>query len=196
MTTAILIKKPEEWERPDEDGDKLADSFQVGMTLEVSTKGNHCRVYVPEDANIPFDCLEYVSGDSHPLFSSRNMTTPSWANSPIHEKISEAGLDTISETSVSGKSNAPTYSRPSGFQESEQDDCGTTHYAGCACHERGWVNKWKCAVEMAAIAQVERDAAVRVLESIEEIYIDGCDTYEDWKSMGNLARNFLYPENA
>jgi hypothetical protein len=26
---------------------------------------------------------------------------------------------------------------------------------------------------------------------IEEIFIDGCDTYEDWKSMGQIARTFL-----
>lgn len=42
----------------------------------------------------------------------------------------------------------------------------------------------------------ERDAALMVIEQIEERYIDGCDTYEDWKFMGNAARNFLYPENA
>ena len=41
----------------------------------------------------------------------------------------------------------------------------------------------------------ERDAALRVIEQIEERYIDGCDTYEDWKFMGGLARNFLFPEN-
>jgi hypothetical protein len=27
-----------------------------------------------------------------------------------------------------------------------------------------------------------------VLEAIEEIYVDGCDTYENWKAMGDLAR--------
>lgn len=32
---------------------------------------------------------------------------------------------------------------------------GTTHYAGCACHERGWQNKWECAVEMAAQAEAK-----------------------------------------
>ena len=40
----------------------------------------------------------------------------------------------------------------------------------------------------------ERDAAVRIIAQIEERYIDGCNTYEDWKFMGNAARNFLYPE--
>lgn len=63
MTTAILIKIPESWLLPDEDGDRIADSFTLGMILDVSTKGTHCRVYAPEDANIPFDCLEYLSGD-------------------------------------------------------------------------------------------------------------------------------------
>jgi len=36
-----------------------------------------------------------------------------------------------------------------------------------ACHEKGWENKWKCAVEMAARAQLERDAAVRVLRVLK-----------------------------
>jgi hypothetical protein len=31
--------------------------------------------------------------------------------------------------------------------------------------------------------------------AIEERYIDGCDTYEDWKFMGDTARAFL-SENA
>ena len=41
----------------------------------------------------------------------------------------------------------------------------------------------------------ERDAAVRIIAQIEERYIDGCDTYEDWKFMGDTARAFL-SENA
>ena len=27
------------------------------------------------------------------------------------------------------------------MQEPEQKQCGTTHYAGCACHVQGWQNK-------------------------------------------------------
>ena len=37
----------------------------------------------------------------------------------------------------------------------------------------------------------QRDAAIAVLMAIEERYIDGCDTYEDWKFMGDTARAFL-----
>ena len=37
----------------------------------------------------------------------------------------------------------------------------------------------------------ERDEARRVIEQIEERYIDGCNTYEDWKFMGTIAREFF-----
>jgi hypothetical protein len=37
----------------------------------------------------------------------------------------------------------------------------------------------------------ERDAAIDAIMKIEDIYIDGDDTYEDWKSMGQIARTFL-----
>jgi hypothetical protein len=36
-----------------------------------------------------------------------------------------------------------------------------------------------------------RDEAIEALCKIEEIFIDGDDTYEDWKSMGQIARTFL-----
>jgi hypothetical protein len=39
--------------------------------------------------------------------------------------------------------------------------------------------------------QRERDAAIDALMKIEDIFIDGDDTYEDWKSMGQIARTFL-----
>jgi len=39
------------------------------------------------------------------------------------------------------------------------------------------------------------DAAITALSDIEERYIDGCDTYEDWKFMGTAARQFFFPEN-
>jgi hypothetical protein len=37
----------------------------------------------------------------------------------------------------------------------------------------------------------ERDEAREALMKIEEIFIDGEDTYEDWKKMGNIARAAL-----
>lgn len=40
-------------------------------------------------------------------------------------------------------------------------------------------------------AERELSAARKALESIEEIYIDGSNTYEDWLAMGKLARKFL-----
>jgi hypothetical protein len=37
----------------------------------------------------------------------------------------------------------------------------------------------------------ERDEAREALMKIEEVFIDGEDTYEDWKTMGNIARATL-----
>jgi hypothetical protein len=37
----------------------------------------------------------------------------------------------------------------------------------------------------------EANAMRATLEAIEERYIDGSDTYEDWRAMGELARSFL-----
>jgi hypothetical protein len=51
-------------------------------------------------------------------------------------------------------------------QEPEQSDCGSlTHYAGCACHEQGWQNRWKAAIDAAARAGIERDEARRDLDN-------------------------------
>jgi hypothetical protein len=41
-----------------------------------------------------------------------------------------------------------------------------THYAGCECHEQGWENKWKAAVDMAARASIERDAIAHDLDTL------------------------------
>lgn len=37
----------------------------------------------------------------------------------------------------------------------------------------------------------ERDAALDALCKIEAHYVDGCDTYEAWESMGEIAATFL-----
>ena len=60
-------------------------------------------------------------------------------------------------------------------QESELARCqrdDVTHHAGCACHEQGWQNKWKAAVEMAARAEnrlqaveIERDEMREVIRA-------------------------------
>ena len=47
----------------------------------------------------------------------------------------------------------------------------------------------------ARIIAAEYRKALAVIEAIEERYIDGCDTYEDWKFMGSSARDYLLPPN-
>lgn len=61
----------------------------------------------------------------------------------------------------------------------------------CACHERGWQNKWECAVEMAARAEAKLDRMIAALARIEDIYCDGDDTHDDWRAMGEIARAAL-----
>lgn len=53
--------------------------------------------------------------------------------------------------------------------------------------------KW---IAAARILAEEYRKAFTVLESIEEIYMDGGDTYEDWKAMGGLARGYFLLPNA
>lgn len=52
---------------------------------------------------------------------------------------------------------------------------GLTHYAGCACHEKGWQNKWECAVEMAARAKVECDDARRMWSIHQDRLAEACE---------------------
>jgi hypothetical protein len=47
----------------------------------------------------------------------------------------------------------------------------------------------------ARIIAAEYRKALAVIESIEERYIDGSETYEDWKFMGQAARDYLLPPN-
>ena len=42
----------------------------------------------------------------------------------------------------------------------------------------------------------ERNAALNALCKIESHYVDGCDTYEAWESMGEIAATFLPDEIA
>jgi vesicle coat complex subunit len=49
----------------------------------------------------------------------------------------------------------------------------------------------KKAVSEKEKAICERDAAIDAIMKIEEIFIDGDNTYEDWRSMGQIARKFL-----
>ena len=47
----------------------------------------------------------------------------------------------------------------------------------------------------ARIIAAEYRKALAVISAIEERFIDGCDTYEDWKFMGTTAREYLLPPN-
>jgi hypothetical protein len=89
-------------------------------------------------------------------------------------------------------------------QEHEQQQCGRTHYAGCACHEKGWEKKWKCPVEMAASAEShleisrlqlarmvrQRDALANYIDGIAED-ADGCGDEILAKQMRRFVRDTI-----
>jgi hypothetical protein len=56
-----------------------------------------------------------------------------------------------------------------------------------SCYEEGC----KLERELATVT-AQRDRLAEVMMAIEERYIDGCDTYEDWKFMGDTARAALH----
>lgn len=83
----------------------------------------------------------------------------------------------------------------SGVQEPEQEKCGTTHYAGCACHERGWENKWKAAIEIAARAEHER---IERLESMIGKWLEWARMHGHLEHAAGIAddsRRLISPEN-
>lgn len=83
---------------------------------------------------------------------------------------------------------------------------GTTHYAGCTCHEQGWRNKWECAVELAAQAESKLDASRKALEDAAELLndimndaVNAQDEAEKWLrafAPDVLARNYASPPSS
>ena len=45
--------------------------------------------------------------------------------------------------------------------------------------------------DVAELIKTERDQILEALMKIEEIFIDGADTYNDWLAMGSIARTTL-----
>jgi len=45
--------------------------------------------------------------------------------------------------------------------------------------------------DVAELIKIERDQILDALMKIEEIFIDGADTYNDWLAMGSIARTTL-----
>ena len=75
----------------------------------------------------------------------------------MNTNINQSPSDSAEANKVAGGDCPSATCSPYSSQEPEQEECGTTHYAGCACHEKGWRNKWKAAIEIATLASMERD---------------------------------------
>jgi hypothetical protein len=46
-------------------------------------------------------------------------------------------------------------------------------------------------LELASRLERERNELFEALSKIETVFVDGEDTYEDWRTMGNIAREAL-----
>jgi len=92
----------------------------------------------------------------------------------LKTEMTEASEFEVKALKVSGAPEVPP--APENDKSADSPECpGPTHYAGCACHERGWENKWQSAVDMAARAELERDewrdrakAAERTVDNLNE----------------------------
>jgi hypothetical protein len=66
-----------------------------------------------------------------------------------------------------------------------------THHAGCACHEQGWQNKWKAAVDMAARAEVKADQNWRFFELAAKDKNPLLIESDEWKAMAIELASYL-----
>ena len=87
------------------------------------------------------------------------------------------------------------------MQEPEQEKCGTTHYAGCACHEQGWENKLKAAIEIAAqptnVTAVDLPRIVRLLAVAQPVMEAWAKSHElaEWHCRCEDMIGTAYPRN-
>ncbi len=81
-------------------------------------------------------------------------------------------------------------SQRTALEPSATTPCSPSSIPGAA-----WHDEYLKASDRAIRMERERDRLRVALEAIEERYTDGCDTYEDWKFMGDTARAIL-SENA
>lgn len=71
-----------------------------------------------------------------------------------------------------------------------QDACGSLAAAACSPSEEVDTapEQWR---SQCLVARIQRDQAITALEAIETHYVDGDDTHEAWRAMGDIAANFL-----
>jgi hypothetical protein len=78
--------------------------------------------------------------------------------------------------------------------ERERDEAIAARKASAADWRNQLVQMGKCvssAKRMAALAVKERTEMLEALMKIEDVFVDGEDTYEGWRAMGNIARAAL-----
>ena len=145
-----------------------SENFIIPIT---TSDGKTFRV-VPYETSMRFEQERNEVQEKYDTLAVENMLE---VNEICNQR--DAAMDVLEEISLylsSGIGDENTTAQ----QYKERILDGIKHLAGHAWDERCKYEKlWKEAEDS--------------LMKIEEIFIDGDDTYEDWKSMGQIARTFL-----
>lgn len=89
---------------------------------------------------------------------------------------------------ITGKINNPIAEFFSGSNTPKTDAaCG---YASAYDKDLGKLRD-EVPADFARKLERELDEAKEAIRKIEEVFIDSDDTYEDWRKMGNIARDYL-----
>jgi hypothetical protein len=60
-----------------------------------------------------------------------------------------------------------------------------------AWDDEGHYIAWVVDADFARRLERQRDELLEAIYAIDERFIDGCDTYDDWKFMGQTARDII-----
>lgn len=144
----------------------------ANFVIPITTSDGKTIRVVPYETSMRFEQERNEVQEKYDTLAVENMLE---VNKIYNQR--EAAMDVLEEISLylsSGIGDENTTAQ----QYKERILDGIKHLAGHAWEERCKYEKlWKEAED--------------ALMKIEDIFIDGDDTYEDWKSMGQIARTFL-----
>ena len=144
----------------------------ANFVIPITTSDGKTIRVVPYETSMRFEQERNEVQEKYDTLAVENMLE---VNEICNQR--DAAMDVLEEISLylsSGIGDENTTAQ----QYKERILDGIKHLAGHAWDERCKYEKlWKEAEDS--------------LMKIEEIFIDGDDTYEDWKSMGQIARTFL-----
>jgi len=149
------------------------------------------------------DAVKWFEEQGIPLYGiQRNPTQDAWTDSPkCYAKIyiDDAALGCPLKPGLKGERPYvdwdaveallwPVATTSAVLGQTPETDAVLAQYAH---HLPNWLATDIVAAKARSLER-QRDAAKATLDRIDEIYIDGENTHDDWKAMGELARNFSF----